>query len=209
MSQNNTSDSHKEVEKYIKTIQTNFWKDVFAAEIAYLVENLQGCQDILSVGCGPAVIESALIEHNFRVTGLDVSAEALKSAPSAIRTVAASAEDMPLPSSSFDAVIYVASLQFIANYGKAIEQTARVLRPRGKIIVMLLNPASGFFKSKHGDPSSYVSKIKHTNLNEIEAAISEKFHIQTEYFLGIEGDDVFEMQNAIDSALYIIKGTKK
>ena len=112
-----------ESERYLESCQTEFWQGVFRAEIDHLTRHLEGSEDILSVGCGPAIIESGLSERGFRVTGLDVSRETLNCAPDHIRTVAARAEDMPFPESSFDAVIYIASLQFIENYRKAIEQT--------------------------------------------------------------------------------------
>lgn len=97
--------SSEETEGYLRACQTDFWSAVFEVEIEYLLEHLAGCEDVLSVGCGPAIVEGALSERGFRVTGLDVSREALDRAPDTIRTVAASAEDMPFPESSFDAVI--------------------------------------------------------------------------------------------------------
>jgi len=203
------SRNSEDTEHYTQSCQTDFWKAVFKIEIGYLVQHLAGCKDILSVGCGPAVIESALSEHRFHVTGLDVSREALDRTPDTIRTVAASAEDMPFPASFFDAVIYVASLQFIEDYEKAIEQTVCVLRPEGRLIVMLLNPESEFFKDKHSDSSSYVRRIRHTGLRRIEDVIAKDFDVETEFFLGIRGNDIFESQDAADAALYIIRGTKK
>ena len=197
------------IEHYLQSCQTGFWKAVFQAEIEYLLKHLAGCKDVLSVGCGPAIVESVLSERGFRMTGLDISQEALDRAPDKIRTVAASAEDMPFPESSFDAAIYVASLQFIEDYRKAIAKTAYVLRPNGKLIVMLLNPESGFFKGRFRDPNSYVRKTRHTGLKEIENVIAEDFSIQTEYFLGIEEDTVFESRDAAHAALYIIRGTRK
>jgi ubiquinone/menaquinone biosynthesis C-methylase UbiE len=122
--------------------------------------------------------------------------------------VAARAEDMPFPDSSFDAVIYIASLQFIENYRKAIEKTERVLRPDGKLIVMLLNPASFFFRDRFINIRSYVRKIRHKDINEIERVIAEKFQVQTEYFLGVKGESIFESRDAAEAALYIITGFK-
>lgn len=198
-----------DTKRYVASCQTDFWKAVFQVEIEYLLEHLAGCKDVLSVGCGPAVVESALGEQGFRVTGLDVSKEALDRAPDTIRTVAASAEEMPFPASSFDAVIYVASLQFVEDYNEAIRQTARVLRPGGRLIVMLLNPESGFFKEKLRDSGSYVRKIRHTELRDIASEIAEDFDLQTEFLLGIRGDTVFESRDPADAALYILRGTRK
>jgi hypothetical protein len=96
-----------EIERYLESCRTEFWQGVFRAEFDYLARHLEGSEDILSVGCGPAIIENG-------------SRETLNCSPDRIRTVAARAEDMPFPESSFDAVIFIASLQFIGNYRKAI-----------------------------------------------------------------------------------------
>lgn len=198
-----------DTEKYLEACQTEFWRNVLRAELEYLLQHLEGSSEVLSIGCGPAIIESGLSERGFRVTGLDVSQEALACAPDRIRTIVGRAEDMDFPEPSFDAAIYVASLQFIEDYRKAMEKTARVLRSAGKLIVMLLNPQSAFYKEKSQDPASYVQKIRHTNLAEIESAIAEHFDIQTEYFMGVRGGNLFKSQAADEACLYIIRGTRK
>jgi ubiquinone/menaquinone biosynthesis C-methylase UbiE len=197
------------MDKYLKSCKTEFWKNVFEAELHYILRELNGTKDVLSIGCGPAIIEAGLAEHGFNVTGLDISKEALNQAPDSIRTVVGSAENMDFADSSFDAVIYVASLQFIENCKEAIKQTARVLKAGGKLLVMLLNPQSQFFKEKVSNPASYVSKIKHTDLKELERTIAEHFTVQTEFFLGIKYQQIFESQNPDLASLYLIKGKKK
>jgi len=197
------------VENYLRSCKTEFWKKVFKAELDYILQELKGTKDILSVGCGPAIIEAGLSEHGFNVTGLDISKEALNQAPDSIRTVIGSVENMDFTESSFDAVIYVASIQFIERYKEAIKQSARVLRSGGKLLIMLLNPESEFFKEKTGNPASYINKIKHTNLAEIERTIAERFFVQSEYFLGIKGDKIFQSRNPDLASLYVIKGTNK
>lgn len=197
------------MKRYLQSCKTDFWKNVFEAELAYTLRELKGTKDVLSVGCGPAIIETGLAEHGFNVTGLDVSKEALGQAPDSVRTVAGSAENMDFAESSFDAVICVASLQFIENYQEAVRQVVRVLRPGGRLLAMLLNPESDFFNEKAKNPASYVNRIKHTDLNEIERAIAEYFFIQTEFFLGIKGQEIFESRNPSLAGLYVIKGKKK
>ncbi len=197
------------MENYLQSCKTEFWKKVFKAELDYILNQLKGAKDVLSIGCGPAIIETGLAEHGFNVTGLDISREVLGQAPDSIRTVVGSAENMAFEESSFDAVIYVASIQFVERYKQAIKETARVLRSGGKLLVMLLNPQSEFFKEKTKNPDSYVNKIKHTDLKKIEKAALEYFSIKTEYFLGIRGQDIFETKNPNLASLYIIKGKKK
>lgn len=197
------------MENYLRSCKTEFWKKVFKAELDYILQELKGTKDILSVGCGPAIIEAGLSEHGFNVTGLDISKEALDQAPDSIRTVRGSVENMDFTELSFDAVIYVASIQFIERYKEAIKQSARVLRSGGKLLIMLLNPESEFFKEKAGNLASYINKIKHTNLAEIERTIADYFSVQTEYFLGIRKTKMFQSQHPNLAALYIIKGKKK
>jgi len=197
------------IDRYMQSCRTEFWQRIFRIELEYILKHLVKGEEVLSVGCGPAIIESALSECGFSITGLDVSQEALDCASDSVRTVAARAEDMPFPASSFDAVIYVASLQFIENYRKAIEETTRVLRPEGTLLVMLLNPESNLFKARLRDPNSYVRKIRHTDLREIEEVIAENYGVHREYFLGVKGDAIFESRDVTDAVLYIIKGTRK
>lgn len=195
--------------QYIESCRKEFWQKVFRIELEYLARHLEGCQDVLSVGCGPAVIEGGLAELGFTVTGLDVSDEALGCAPDAVRTVAARAEDMPFPAESFDAVISVASLQFMDDYRMVLEKMRWVLRPHGRIILMLLNPDSDFFQRRSRDPDSYVSRIRHVDLAAIEGAVARGFDVATEYLLRIEGEKVSEGAGEKDSALYIIRGRKR
>ncbi len=197
------------MEKYLQSCKSEFWKNIFKAELDYILHQLKGTKDVLSVGCGPAIIETGLAEHGFNVTGLDISKEALDQAPDSIRTVAGSAENMDFEDCSFDVVIYVASLQFMEKYKEAIKQTARVLRPAGRIMAMLINPKSEFFKERSTNLTSYINKIKHTDLKEIERTIAEYFAVKTEYSLGIKGQDIFETKNPNLASLYVIKGKKK
>jgi len=197
------------MDKYLQSCGTEFWKKVFKAELEYALQELKGTKDVLSVGCGPAIIEAGLAQHGFNVTGLDISKEALNRASDSLRTVAGSAENMVFPESCFDAVIYVASVQFIEKYKQAVKETARVLIGSGKLLVMLLNPESKFFKEKAGNPASYVNKIRHTDLKEIERTIAEYFSIQTEYFLGIKGAEIFRTEDYSLAGLYVVKGKKK
>ncbi len=199
----------RDTERYLQSCRSRFWQDVFREEVKYLRNHLDGAVEILSVGCGPAIVESALCELGFRVTGLDVSKEDLDCAPDSIRKVLASAEDMPVPDSSFDAAIYVVSLQFIRDYAKATREASRVLRPGGNLIAMLLNPESAFFKERFSDPDSYVRRTLHTDLAAIQEVIAESFAVRTEYFLGVSGDRLLESANADTAALYVVRGAKR
>lgn len=196
-------------EKYLQSCKSEFWRKVFKAELEYILPYLEGVKDVLSVGCGPAIIEAGLAEHGFNVTGLDVSEEALGQAPESVRTVTGSADNMGFANESFDAVVYVASLQFIENYKQAVKEGALVLRSGGKILIMLLNPRSEFFKEKVENPDSYINGIKHIDLKKIENEVERFFSVESEYYLGIKGKEIFESRERGYASLYIIRGTKK
>ncbi len=197
------------MEKYLQSCKSEFWKNVFEIELDYILRKLNGAKNILSIGCGPAIIETGLAEHGFNVTGLDISEEALDQAPDGIRTVIGSAEQMSFTDSSFDAAVYVASLQFIEKYKEAVKETFRILKSGGKVLIMLLNPESEFFKEKMGNPDSYVNRIKHIRLKDIERTVAECFSVETEYFLGIKGTKTFQSSDPDVASLYVIKGIKK
>ena len=196
--------------RYLESCKTEFWKQVFEKELEYILRELKGCKNVLSVGCDPAIIERGLQENGFNVTGLDISKEALEGAPDSIRTMVGSAEDMDFKDSSFDAVIFIASLQFIDDYEKAIRETARVLRAEGRLLVILLNPKSDFIKEKRKQPDSYVNKIKHPYIKPIKKGIQKYFdNIKTEYYLGIKGEEIFSSNDPKLASLYIVQGVKK
>lgn len=197
------------MQKYQQSCQTEFWRRIFRAEADYLARELTGCVDVLSVGCGPAIVEGLLTERGFRVTGVDISREALDAAPAAVHTVTASAENLPFPAASFDAVLFVVSLQFIRDYRKAVSEAARVLREGGRFIALLLNPASNFFQARLRRPDSYVRKLQHSDLAEIERVVADWFEIRTEYFLGINDTTLFATQSPQQAALYVINGKRK
>lgn len=198
-----------EAEHYLKSCASDFWQRVFEAELKYLQQYLNPKDEILSVGCGPAIIERQLVKQGFKVVGLDVSHEAMVCAGDAVRVVAALAEQMPFDADSFDLVMFIASLQFIDDYQAALQQAATVLKPQGRLIALLLNPDSSFFKARYTSSKSYLHRLRHTDLAAINTAAAKWFQTADEYYLGIDGDRLFDSNNPTTAALYILTGTKK
>ncbi len=194
---------------HAQSFDTNFWNDIRDLELKFIIENLSGCKDILSIICGPTTIESQLSQNGFHVVSMDFSCEISKHNSQYERPVSVRTELIPLQDLLFDAVIYVTSLQFIEDIETAIIQTTNVLRPQGKLLVFLLNPTSELVSSRINDPNSYYHKIKHTNLMDIENLISDYFTVQSEYYLGIQGQRIFASNSKADSILYVVQGIKK
>ena len=198
-----------DVEKFVRFYESDFGKKVSCREADYLKNEFRNRKRILDVGCGIGYFEEMLPKLN--IIGLDSSEAMLEEArkQSDKKFVLGNAQELDFPDQSFDAVFMVTTLEFVENYKKAVDETARVLTPRGKLVVMMLNPESGYFKAHARKEDSYFKKIRHTNPNEIETYISKFFATSGEYFLGIRDQGIFGTVDKSLAALYVVKGVKK
>lgn len=90
----------------------------------------------LDVGCGAGASSRALAAHAGRVTGVDLSAEMLGHAQSAlpgITFVRASAQALPFDAATFDLVAAAGALNY-CEPSVAVGEMARVLRPHGRFV---------------------------------------------------------------------------
>lgn len=103
---------------------------------------------IVEVGCGLGVgCALALREYRpERVTGMDIhpqqldrarqaNADLLSTTPSGIRFVRGAAEEMPFGDGEFDCVYSVEAAQHFDDMSAFTRETARVLRPGGRVVV--------------------------------------------------------------------------
>ncbi len=198
-----------DVEKFTRFYESDFGRRILEKETHYVYEELKEYGDILDIGCGTGNFEQELPELN--ITGLDISEEMIAEAKkrSDKRFVLGNAESLEFKDSSFDAVFYVATIEFLTDYRKAIRETWRVTRPDGKLVVIMLNPESQYFNEKSQDEDSYFRKVLHKNLEEIREYISKFYEItKSEYFLGITGQDIFDSSDKKYASLYSIVGRK-
>ena len=198
-----------DVEKFIKFCESNFGKRILEKEAEYIYRELKDCQKIIDVGCGIGAFEQNL---NLNIIGLDESKEMLEEARkrSNKNFILGNAGNLPFKDASFDAVFYVATLEFLDNYQRAIKDAWRVTKLDGKILVMVLNPESEYFKEHIQKEGSYFRKVKHTNYREIRNYISRFYNImKEEYFLGIRGKQIFDMSNRRFASLYVVVGKRK
>ncbi len=201
-----------DVKKYIQFYSTDLGKKILERETRFVNEKLLGCKKVLSIGCCPAFLEAEL--HNLHpemdITGLDCSKEMIEQATKEIPIIYGDAQHLKFEDSSFDAVLYVTSLEFIQSVQKAIKEAYRVLQSKGLLLVLMLNPKSRYFQEKYNTNNSYTRKnIKNTNINKIQKIISHYFTIKSEeYFLGITKQDVVDTDDQSIASLYFLKGEK-
>lgn len=100
---------------------------------------------VLDVGCGPGSMTSPLARAtgpDGLVLGLDVSEPMLARAVRAhsepqVGFMRADAQQLPLRDGTVDVVVSIAAMQLVPNPVAAIAEIARVLRPGGRVAVMV------------------------------------------------------------------------
>ena len=197
-----------DTENFIELCDSEFGRNLMDREAEYVQKELQSCKRILDVGCGIGSIEQRLTEFN--ITGIESSEEMLQEARkrSDKDFIQGNAEDLPFEENSFDGTLYLTSLEFLSDYKKALEEASRVLKDKGKFLAMLLNPEAEYFRDHLVKEESYFHRVKNRNLDEIKEFASGYFSVESEYFLGIKGKDIFPTQDRRYASLYVIKGQK-
>ncbi len=185
-------------------------KKIMKKETKYVYNELRNYGIILDVGCGIGSFEQNL--QNLNIIGLDISEEMLKEARkrSDKTFVQGNVDELQFNDSKFDAVFSVTTLEFLDEYRKAIKEIARVTKPKGKLLVMMLNPQSEYFRENVQKPGDYFQRIKHTNTEEIRDYVSRFYEIsKEELFLGIQEQRVFKTDDEKLASLYVLVGIKK
>ncbi len=148
---------------------------VYAAEVSCLLSVFPSAATRwLEVGVGTGRFAQALGVS----LGIDPSAAMLTmAARRGIRTGRAIGERLPCRTGSFDGVLMVASLCFVPDPPRALEESHRVLRPGGSLVIGHI-PADGPWgrayieKGKAGHP--VYSHARFTTMTELECLVAAK-----------------------------------
>lgn len=198
------------VKKFVRFCDSELGKKVIKKEAEYIYNELSTCEKILDVGCGIGSFEQNLPSLN--IIGLDILTEMLEEARQRSDRifVQGNAEHMAFRDSAFDAVFTVTTLDFLDHYQKAIEEIVRVTKRNGKILAMMLNPKSEYFRREIKKPGDYFRRVKSTNWREIRDYILQFYTItREEYFLGIKGQHILDTDDERYASLYVVVGRKK
>ena len=100
---------------------------------------------ILDAGCGSGPVFAALRDRGAIVTGFDKSAGMLELArrrlgDGAALQVADLASPLPFPDGAFDDVVASQVLHYLEDWGPALAELRRVLKPGGRLIVAIDHP---------------------------------------------------------------------
>jgi ubiquinone/menaquinone biosynthesis C-methylase UbiE len=117
--------------------------------VAGLLEDVEGT--LLDAGCGTGqMIRFLRAERSgrFDFTGVDRSASMIRVARRLVgddcRFHVARIEEMPFADATFDVVLVMGSLEYVAGVDQALAEIARVVRPGGIAIVTMGNPWSPY-----------------------------------------------------------------
>ena len=113
----------------------------------YLAHRVCRSAEVLSVGCGPGVILSAVtnLDASIRATGIDVSEVRLQQAREKnrenprVQFVCGDAHSMEFKSDNFDLVYCRMLLQYLKEKERAVSEMARVCKPGGTVLLQDLD----------------------------------------------------------------------
>ena len=108
---------------------------------------------VLDVACGTGVVTrraAELVGRDGTVVGLDINPAMLGVArsvsPTSIEWRESSAEAIPLPDASFDAVTCSLGLQFVSDRSAAVREMRRVLKDGGRVAIGTVGPVPPVFE---------------------------------------------------------------
>ncbi len=166
-----TEDSREVVASYFDSV-ARYWLDVYDQEglqgliyrqrmeatLRWVAElGLPPGAAVLEVGCGAGLLTLALANSGLRVVATDASTEMTALArrqaeragvSEAIEIARADARDLPYPPASFDLVLALGLLPWLADPGPAVAEMARVVRPGGWVVLSADNHARLNFLSE-------------------------------------------------------------
>jgi ubiquinone/menaquinone biosynthesis C-methylase UbiE len=126
----------------------------FLAQKKLVLEMLEGSAGrALDIGCGPAMMEEALLERGFEVWGVDTSAQMIAFANQRMagHRMAArchlsvgDAERLDFAEGFFDAVVSMGVLEYLPSYDGMIAEMHRLLRRGGVAVLTVPNRAAAY-----------------------------------------------------------------
>lgn len=151
---------------------------------------------VLDVGCGISTILHALPGERIGVDALADAYKTIYDYPAGLRIEQASAESLPLESSSFDLVFCSNALDHMTSPESALSEMRRVLRPNGKLVLTV----EIFPDGAHRDPA-HPHALDEATVRELltkagfrvdEAKLSPWIGI-SRYLEGVRTSDEFEL----------------
>jgi SAM-dependent methyltransferase len=140
----------------------------------------------LDAACGTGRLTSLLIDRGDDVTGVDLSPEMLAIARARFPQATfheADLHDLPLPDAAVDVVVCGLALAHVPDLGPVMRELARVLRPRGHLLIsdahheIVLRGSIVKALGPDGEPG-LVATYRHTPGDHLRAALAAGFEVR-------------------------------
>jgi ubiquinone/menaquinone biosynthesis C-methylase UbiE len=132
--------------------------DQLEKDLLYQLASLRSSRErVLDVGTGSGHFAADLARRGLTVIGIDLSAEMLdvaRSKGSSVHLLRGDAAALPLASQSFDLVLSVTALEFVADPERALQEMWRAVRPGGRLVVGVLNALSPWARQRRRESRS-------------------------------------------------------
>jgi Methylase involved in ubiquinone/menaquinone biosynthesis len=158
----NDNRSYKEKSKQTFDSQANIYDSTYYGKHAkklynIIIEKAKGfnCKKVLDVGCGTGTVISILSKNEgIELSGVDLSDKMLNIAREKLKDRVelkiGDAEQLPWPNNTFDTVICTDSFHHYPEPVKVLSEMARVLKPKGYLIIgdpWMISPFRQVFNS--------------------------------------------------------------
>lgn len=130
---------------YLESTQDSYQRQVILPNLLRILEVKKGMQ-VLDIAAGQGFFSRAINEAGASVVGADISKELIAKAkelsPKEISFHVAPAGGLLFAANaSFDAALIILAIQNIEDIGGAFAEAARVLKPKGRLLLVMMHPA--------------------------------------------------------------------
>jgi SAM-dependent methyltransferase len=157
MTKNNPQTYDNNAEFWIEIIRNHrdkYREGLTNSAVLNAVGNPEGLA-VLDAGCGEGYLSRKLANEGAVVTGIDSSAELIKAALThelasklPVSFDVGSVDSLPYDAESFDLVLCNHLMNDLQNPEQALKEFSRVLRARGRLVILMLHPC---FYNKHAE----------------------------------------------------------
>lgn len=140
--------------------------DELEKDLLYSLAGLRSGERVLDVGTGTGHFAFDVATRGGIVVGVDLSMPMLTVARvrgSPVQLIRGDAAALPLPAGSFDLVLSVTALEFVAQREQAIDEMWRAVRPNGRLVVGVLNALSPWAWARQRESKKQDTPFSHAH----------------------------------------------
>jgi ubiquinone/menaquinone biosynthesis C-methylase UbiE len=195
-----------DVESFVRFCESEFGSAVMDREAAYIKSHIASDDRILDIGCGIGSLEERFTDYD--IVGIDISEAMVRTARQRAPApfLVGDARTLPVRTGAVDAVVFVATLEFISEIDAVLKEATRVLRSGGRIVALILNTRSEYVQSNLQREGSYFQQMVHPDSEALADRVLETIDGTQEYFLGIADETVVESSDPKTAAITAVVG---